>query len=76
MRLSEEEFQQRLAATRMPAEGRTAIACKMVLVLGKSQSTAAKDVGIKNGVVSRGVTRLQKVIITKNCMCPRCGHEF
>lgn len=76
MRLSEEEFVQRLATTRMTVDSRTAVACKMVLVLGKSMSFAAKAAGITNGPVTRGIKRLENAVITKSCMCPRCGHEF
>lgn len=76
MRLTEEEFQQRLRATRMAQNGRTARACRIVLVQGKSMTYAAEAEKVTNSVVTRGVKRLQSAVITKNCMCPRCGYEF
>ena len=76
MILSEKEYEERLATTRMNAKSKTSRACKIHLVQGKSMAHAAEVIGITNGVVTRGVKRILSASINKTCICPRCGHEF
>ena len=61
------QFASALAATRMPAEGRTAQACRLVLVDGLSDRQAAAQVGIEPSAVTRARNKLQP-----RPECPHC----
>ena len=62
------QFASALAATSMPAEGRTATACRLVLVDGLTAYAAAAQVGVNESAVSRAANRLRGLRT-----CPTCG---
>lgn len=62
------QFASALAATRMPAEGRTATACRLVLVDGLSDRQAAQRVGIEPSAVTRARNKLAPRVA-----CPHCN---
>ncbi|ACT52122.1 hypothetical protein Msip34_2898 (plasmid) [Methylovorus glucosotrophus SIP3-4] len=77
MTLTEEEYKGYLTFTRMAPEGKTALACKMVLVSGFSRSQVVEQTKISASVLSRGLRRLQEAIeLGKNSKCPHCGRDI
>lgn len=75
MQITIEQFNGYLAFTRMPATGKTALACKMVLVDGLSRADVVKQAKISNSVLSRGLRRLQAAIDLGK-KCPHCGKDL
>jgi hypothetical protein len=69
--LTETEFKQRLAATAMPPAGKSARACRLVLVEGLTAYGAAQRIGIAESAVSRALARLRSVEPVTHC--PLCG---
>lgn len=62
------QFTRSLASTRMDPAGKTAAACRLVLVDGLSQNAAAKQIGVDIRAVSRAVLRLEPPE-----RCPTCN---
>jgi hypothetical protein len=77
MLLTEDQYNGYLTFTRMAPKGKTALACKMVLVSGLSRAQAVKQTNISSSVLSRGLRRLQEAIeLGKNSKCPHCGRDI
>ena len=72
--MSPTEFTRRIAATGMLLTDRTAVACRLVLVDGLTAYAAAKDCGINQSVISRGLHVLRRA--TPLAQCPKCGHDI
>lgn len=75
MPITEEQFNSYLAFTRMPAKGKTTLACKMVLVDGLPRAEVVKKTNISNSVLSRGLRRLQAAVDLGK-KCPHCGKDL